>query len=116
MNSKCVQKRYAANEEKYDAIEKCTNIATLTSTVKLFLREMPDPLITQEMVNYVKTANMDLSGKGDQQKLISQLKKALSYIDKLAYQVLHYILQHAKRVADVEGKKDKSIITLFHTV
>ena len=77
---------------------------------------MPDPLITQEMVNYVKTANMDLSGKGDQQKLISQLKKALSYIDKLAYQVLHYILQHAKRVADVEGKKDKSIITLFPKV
>ena len=96
--------RYAVNENKYDVLEGCKNIATLTSTLKLFLREMPDPLITKEMVNYVKTAKVDLSGKGDHRTLISKLKKSLDHIDKLAYHVLHYLLEHAKHVVDVQGK------------
>ena len=97
----------------YDAIEDCTNIATLTSTVKLFLREMPDPLITKEMIDYVRTANLNLSGKGDPKTLISQLKKALTYIDKIAYRNLHFILEHAKLCADKEGIVNCSLQTLF---
>ena len=92
------------NEYKYDVVENCTNIATLTSTVKLFLREMPDPLITKEMIDYVRTANLNLSGKGDPKTLISQLKKSLTYIDKIAYRNLHFILEHAKLCADEGGK------------
>ena len=92
------------NEYKYDAVEHCTNIATLTSTVKLFLREMPDPLITKEMIDFVRTANLNLSGKGDPKTLISQLKKSLTYIDKIAYRNLHFILEHAKLCADGKGK------------
>ena len=92
------------NEYKYDAVENCSNIATLTSTVKLFLREMPDPLITKEMIDFVRTANLNLSGKGDPKTLIPQLKKSLTYIDKIAYRNLHFILEHAKLCADQEGK------------
>ena len=64
---------------------------------------MPDPLITKEMVNYFKTANVDLTGKGDPKNLISQLKKSLTHIDKIAYNALHFLLEHAKAVAEVEG-------------
>ena len=102
------------NEYKYDAVENCTNIATLTSTVKLFLREMPDPLITKEMIDFVRTANLNLSGKGDPKTLISQLKKALTYIDKIAYRNLHFILEHAKLCAEQEGKLHlSSLQTIF---
>ena len=66
---------------------------------------MPEPLITKEMINHVKESNMDLSGKGDKQELILQLKKSLTLIDKFSHRVLHYILLHAKLVADVIGTK-----------
>ena len=96
--------RYAVNDNNYAVLDACKNIATLTSTVKLFLREMPESLINREVVNYVKTSKIDLTGKGDQKNLISQLKKSLTHIDKTAYRALHFLLAHAKRVADVEGK------------
>ena len=96
--------RYAVNQNNYEVLEDCKNIATLTSTVKLFLREMPESLINRVMVNYVKTSKIDLTGKGDPKNLISQLKKSLNHVDKTAYRVLHFLLAHAKRVADEEGR------------
>ena len=96
--------RYAVNNNNYALLDECKNIATLTSTVKLFLREMPESLINREVVNQVKTSKIDLTGKGDQKNLILQLKKSLTHIDKTAYRVLRFLLTHAKRVADVEGK------------
>ena len=92
------------NQNNYEVLEDCKNIATLTSTVKLFLREMPESLINREMVNYVKSSKIDLTGKGDHKNLISQLKKSLGNVDKTSYRVLNFLLAHAKRVADEEGK------------
>lgn len=99
--------RYAVNAKNYDLLEGCQNVATLTSTLKLFLREMTAPLINKEMVNNIKISNVSLTGKGDQGTLILQLKKSLGVIDKLSYRVLHYILLHAKHVADNKGAKHK---------
>ena len=95
--------RYAVNQNNYAVLEDCKNIATLTSTVKLFLREMPESLINREMVNYVKSSKIDLTGKSDHKNLISQLKESLRKIDKTSYGVLNFLLAHAKRVADEEG-------------
>lgn len=64
---------------------------------------MQEPLINKEMINYFKTAKVDLTGKGDPKALIAQLKKSLTHLDKLAISVLHYIFIHAKKVADAEG-------------
>ena len=95
------------NQNNYAALEECKNIATLTSTVKLFLREMPESLINREMINYVKSSKIDLTGKSDHKNLISQLKKSLCHVDKTSYRVLNFLLAHAKRVADEEGKFHK---------
>ena len=92
------------NHNDYAVLEDCKNIATLTSTVKLFLREMPKALINREMVNYVKSSKIDLTGKSDHKNLISHLKESLRKIDKTSYGVLNFLLAHAKRVADEEGK------------
>ena len=96
--------RYAVNQNNYSVLEDCKNIATLTSTVKLFLREMPEPLINREVINHVKSSKIDLTGKEDHDNLISQLKKSLNNVDKTSYRVLNFLLAHAKRVADVEGE------------
>jgi len=103
--SEVQQIRYAVNQNNYAVLEDCKNIATLTSTVKLFLREMPKALINREMVNYVKSSKIDLTGKGDHKNLISQLKKSLGNVDKTSYRVLNFLLAHAKRVADEEANK-----------
>ena len=71
---------------------------------------MPEPLINKEMINYFKSAKVDLTGKGDPKNLIAQLKKSLNHIDKLAVQVLHFILKHAKAVADAEGNLNNILV------
>ena len=71
---------------------------------------MPEPLINKEMINYFKTAKVDLTGKGDPKSLITQLKKSLNHIDELAVKVLHFILDHAKRVANAEGELNNIVV------
>ena len=84
----------------YSVIENCSNVANLTSVLKLFLREMPTALITTQILNDVKTGKINLFEHGNKESLVSQLKRSLSAIDAQSFRVLHYILQHAKRVAD----------------
>ena len=78
-------------------------MANLTSVLKLFLREMPTPLITQQILNDVKTQKINLFGPRNQASLVVQLRNSLSAIDSLSFRVLRYILMHSKRVADDKG-------------
>ena len=84
----------------YSVIEDCSNVANLTSVLKLFLREMPTALITTQILNDVKTGKINLFEHGNIVSLVSQLKRSLASIDAQSFRVLRYILQHAKRVAD----------------
>ena len=68
---------------------------------------MPEPLINRETIDHVKSSKVDLSGKGDHQNLVSQLKKSMKLIDKLSYRVLQYLLLHAQNVANVTGANHK---------
>ena len=78
-------------------------MANLTSVLKLFLREMPTPLITQQILNDVKTQKINLFGPRNKASLVVQLRNSLSAIDSLSFRVLRYILMHSKRVADDKG-------------
>ena len=78
-------------------------MANLTSVLKLFLREMPTPLITQQILNDVKTQKINLFGPRNKASLVVQLRNSLSAIDSLSFRVLRYILLHSKRVADDKG-------------
>ena len=82
-------------------------MGTLTSTFKLFLREMKESIITKQVLKSIKKSNVDLTGKGDEKTVISQLKKSMELLDELPYRVLHYILLHAKQIADIQGNQQK---------
>ena len=95
--------RYRINENNYEDVEKCKNVATITSIFKLFLREMVEPLITKEVSDFLTASKLDFSKGYDENKLIVQLKKGLALLKPLSHRVLHYLLQHLKRVADIKG-------------
>ena len=99
--------RYRINENNYESLENCTNIATITSVFKLFLREMLEPLITKEVSEFLTESHSDFSNTCDQNELIPQLKNALTLLKPLSHRVLHYILQHLKRVTDIKGNMQK---------
>ena len=80
-------------------------MANLTSVFKLFLREMPTPLITEQILDDVKTQKINLFGPKNKASLVAQLRKSLSVIDSLSFRVLRYLLLHAKRVADAGNVK-----------
>ena len=61
---------------------------------------MPTALITTQILNDVKTGKINLFGHENKEALVAQLKRSLAAIDAQSFQVLRYILQHAKRVAD----------------
>ena len=94
----------------YDEVEKCTNIATVTSSLKLFLREMPQPLITKEIQNLISDSQIDWSAINDK-LLISQLESIFMRIDHLSFCVLKYFLKHLKDVSETEGNNYN--ITLY---
>ena len=97
--------RYDVNANNYTSLNSCKNVATLTSTLKLFLREMKQPLISKEITKRVKSEKIELGGKYNEQKLIKQLKKVFDQLDSLSYHVLHYLLLHLKRVLEIEGSE-----------
>ena len=97
--------RYDVNADNYTSLNSCKNVATLTSALKLFLREMKQPLIPKEITKRVKSEKIELGGKYDEKKLIKQLKNVFDRLDPLSYHVLHYLLLHLKRVLDIEGRE-----------
>merc|ERR1712223_2321682 len=60
----------AVNEDRYDVFNACDDVSTLTSLVKLFLREIPGRLINNEVIEYIKSERVDLSPNGDRESLI----------------------------------------------
>ena len=97
------QFRNHIDQNNYKLVDKCTNVANLTSVLKLFLRELPTPLITRKILNEFKNTGVALAGQNDHRLLVMQLKKLLECIYEYSYRVLRYILFHSKRVADNKG-------------
>ena len=95
--------RTAVNENRYDVFNACDDVSTLTSLVKLFLREIPGRVINNEVIEYIKSERVDLSPNGDRESLIYHMKKSLEHINKLPLVVLQFMLLHAKHVADIPG-------------
>lgn len=99
--------RYNINENCYEELEDCPTVETITSTFKLFFREMLEPLITKEVIDFLTGSQTDFSKGCDKDVLIVKLKRALELLTPLSYHALHYIMQHLKRVADIKGNKQK---------
>jgi len=103
----------AVNENRYDIFNACEDVSTLTSLVKLYLREIPGRLINSDVIEYIKSERVDLSSNGDKSNLIYHMRKSLEHIERLPSIVLHFVLLHAKHVSDVsENKMDTNNVAI----
>ena len=101
------------NKGCYSQLDTCETVSTLTSALKLFLRELRQPLISREIIDppMVETpelsANLRLLRKGYniQEEIVVQVKNIIMLLPSLEHGVLQYILLHLKRVADNEQNK-----------
>ena len=101
---RCILKpRDNIDQNNYKLLDKCTNVSNLTSVLKLFLRELPTPLIPRKVINDFKKSGINPWARCDPQSVVLQLRTLLESIDDYSYRVLRYILLHSKRVADDKG-------------
>ena len=92
--------RYDINSNgDYTSFNNCTDASTIASLFKLFLRELPQPLISNEVITDL--ASFDLNQGCEAVNI--RLKNAFNLMDNLPYRVLRYILVHLKKVAAVEA-------------
>ena len=77
----------------------------LTSTLKLFLREMDQPLITKDVRDGLYNQVVHDAENFNIKKRALPIRQFLEIFDPLAYPVLRYLLFHLKRVADTKGKQ-----------
>ena len=91
----------------YEELEKCTNIATITSILKGFLRQMPEPLLTRHCQQLIEQAQIDFLGNANERLMIAQLEGIFMRIDPLSYSVLKYFLLHLKDISETKGNSHK---------
>ena len=94
----------AIDQGEYKILDNCKDVSLLASAFKLFLRELPEPLIKREMKKALFKSEVDFERKNaDVNKLAQTVQEALQYLDPLAARVLKYVLQHMKRMSDLQG-------------
>ena len=89
----------------YEELEKCTNIATVTSILKGFIRQMPEPLLTRHCQQLIEQAQIDFLGNENERLMIAQLEGIFMRIDPLSYSVLKYLLFHLKDISETKGMR-----------
>ena len=97
--------RYDIDDGNYRELDKYTNIATVTSVLKLFLSSMPEPLIPKTIQQIIIMTQINFLETSDEKKTIVQLQDVFMQMDQLPYRVLKYILFHLKDVSEVNGNK-----------
>ena len=91
-------------------------MSTLTSTFKLFLRDLQEPLITTKIKDSILASTQGIVVTDSaKEEMILKIKEGLKMLPALNYNVLRYILHHLKRV--VENKENRmnaqSIAVIF---
>ena len=97
--------RIAIDQGEYKHIDNCKDVSLLASAFKLFLRELPVPLITREIRKSLFKSQVDFERKADPKLLAESVKNAVESLDTLSCRVLTFVLHHMKRMADIKGYK-----------
>ena len=95
--------RLAIDQGEYKHLENCKDVSLLCSAFKLFLRELPVPLITREVRKSLFASQVDFEKKADPKLVAEAVRKAVSSLEEIELRVLKYVLQHMKRMADETG-------------
>ena len=80
----------------------------LTSTFKLFLREMVEPLIPElirDELCGILVSKSDENRKSTQS--VGEIKETLKKLDTISYKILKYLIFHLQVIAEVKGKKNE---------
>lgn len=90
-------------KEKFDSGDKIdfsryTDINIVCGAVKLYLRELPIPVVTFDAYNEVMKATSTISDPNDENVDWTVLANALKLLPKAHYNVLKYLVEHLHRV------------------
>ena len=105
--------RLDIDQGDYKHLDNCKDVSLLASAFKLFLRELPTPLITREMRKFLFSSHVDFERNSDAKELAESAKKSMELLDPLPRRVLKYVLQHMKRISDVKGLISKFMCHLY---
>ena len=100
--------RLAIDQGDYKPLDNCKDVSLLASAFKLFLRELPVPLITREMRKSLFKSSVDFETRTDPTLLTASVKRSVESLDEISLRVLIFVLRHMKRISDVKG--------LLHTI
>ena len=100
--------RNDVNRGNYKPLERCKSVGALTSAFKMFLRELPRPLLDKSVVNSCLHLNLEKGSKLNNHALIGEVRKQLNMIPDLNYNLLRFIFLHLKQVADTPDNKMSS--------
>ena len=84
-------------------------MAAITSALKMFLRDLPTPLINRNVVDLCLA--LDLAGalkKNSRIRVIQEIKQNVALLPTLNHNVLRFLMLHLKRVAANEENKMSS--------
>ena len=109
--SKVQKIRLDIDNDNYKSFNNCTDVNVLSSSLKLFFRELKTPIVSME-VRDILCQTLTETEKANIVKIIG---KALDKMDKLKVRVLHYFLLHLRRVA-LEPKTKMNHSTLATVV
>jgi hypothetical protein len=92
-------------KEKFDSSDKIdfsryTDINIVCGAVKLYLRELPIPVVTFDAYNEVMKATSTISDPNDESVDWTVLANALKLLPKAHYNVLKFLVEHLHRVDD----------------
>ena len=95
--------RLAIDQGEYKHLDNCKDVSLLCSAFKLFLRELPVPLITREARKALFASQVDFEQNADPKLVAEAVRKAVISLDEIEFRVLKYVLRHMKRIADEKG-------------
>ena len=96
------------NRGNYKHLERCKSVGVLTSALKMFLRELPQPLIDGSVVNSCIALKLSEGLKSNRKTLSKELRKQLNELPDLNYNLLEFLFLHLKRVVDNKENKMNS--------
>ena len=95
--------RLAIDQGDYKPLDNCKDVSLLASAFKLFLRELPIPLITREMRKSLFKSSVDFETRTDPKVLTASVKRSVESLDEISLRVLIFVLRHMKRMSEVKG-------------
>ena len=64
--------RLEIDQGNYKSLDNCKDVSLLASAFKLFLRELPEPLITKEMRQFLVSSQVDFERRNSDVKRLTQ--------------------------------------------